>query len=492
MSVANITLFAQSNFFKGKTEDGLKRYKSKDARIHYKMNSLQPKLSAPNSEFENRKMKTLQFQFKDSIPPTPLLETKNTLVDESSVEGIITSTFIKNIQKYRELDSFHDSLACVSRDGKDGYINLKGEEVIPCKYQSVRSFSEGMAAVQKDRKWGFINTNGEEVVPCIYDYSYSFSGGMAAVEKKGKWGIINTNGEEVVPCIYDYSYSLSGGMAAVSKNGKLVLFNTKVKELVPYTYDNSHSFSEGMAAVEKNEKWGFININGEEVVPCKYQSVLSFSEGMAAVEKNGKWGFINTNGEEVIPCIYDNSHSFSGGMAIVMKNEKYGYVDAKGNLAIPCKYDGAKDFSEGLAAVRNTTYFNGAEVISVIDDYVDWGFIDEKGKVVIPFKYSLPNDERALFSEGVVIVQKSELFGYVNREGKQITLCKYTQAQPFSNGYAFIELEKILGEQGNKQRRAIYKGYVDKNGKEALVQCGVKEGTIFYEDGMKYVDFSSH
>ena len=67
MSVANITLFAQSNIFKGKTEEGLKRYKSKDARIHYKMNSLQPKLSPPNSEFENRKMETLQFQFKDSI-----------------------------------------------------------------------------------------------------------------------------------------------------------------------------------------------------------------------------------------------------------------------------------------------------------------------------------------------------------------------------------------------------------------------------------------
>ena len=103
-----------------------------------------------------------------------------------------------------------------------------------------------------------------------------------------------------------------------------------------------------------------------------------------------------------------------------------------------------------------------------------------------------PKDERALFSEGVVIVKKSGLFGYINREGKQITPCKYEQAQPFSNGYAFVELEKVLGEQGNKQRRAIYKGYVDKNGKEALVQCEVKEGTITYMGEMKYVDFSNY
>lgn len=352
MSVANITLFAQSNIFKGKTEEGLKRYKSKDARIHYKMNSLQPKLSTPNSEFENRKMETLQFQFKDSIPPTPLLETKNTLVDESNVEGIITSTFTKNIQKYRILNSFHDSLACVSRDGKYGYINLKGEEVIPC----------------------------------IYTYAKDFSNGVACVAINGKESFIDTKGKTTSP-----KYS-----------------STKQKQ----------------------------------------------------------------------------------SLILKQHNEKYGYVDSNGNVVIPYKYDGAKDFSEGLAAVRNITYIDGAEVISVIDDEVDWGFIDEKGKVVIPFKYSLPNDERALFSEGVVIVKKSNRLGYIDREGKEITPCKYTVAQPFSNGYAFIELEKILGEQGNKQRRAIYKGYVDKNGKEALVQCEVKEGTIFYEDGRKYVDFT--
>ena len=35
----------------------------------------------------------------------------------------------------------------------------------------------------------------------------------------------------------------------------------------------------------------------------------------------------------------------------------------------------------------------------------------------------------------------------------------------------------------------MYMGYVDKNGAEALVEYGVKEGTITYEDGMKFIHF---
>ena len=251
-----------------------------------------------------------------NTPLTPLHETENSLVDENNIEDIITSTFIKNIQKYRELNSFHDSLACVLRDGKYGYINLKGEEVIPC----------------------------------IYTYAQDFSNGVACVTINGNEYFIDTKGKTTSP-----KYS-----------------STKQKQ----------------------------------------------------------------------------------SLILKQHNKKYGYVDSIGNVVIPYKYDGAKDFSEGLAAVRNITYIDGAEVFSAIDDEVDWGFINEKGKIVIPFKYSLPKDERALFSEGVVIVKKSGRFGYIDREGKQITPCKYTVARPFSNGVAYVE-------------RDGYKGYIDKNGIEA-------------------------
>ena len=124
----------------------------------------------------------------------------------------ITPEFTEAIQKYDQIDAFSEGLAAVRRDEKWGYINLKGEEVIPCQFPDeyrVGQFSEGVACVidnrNKDDKeiWnkrvGFINKKGEWVLEgeffteahCPYasmqqysDYLPSFKDGKVAVWDK--------------------------------------------------------------------------------------------------------------------------------------------------------------------------------------------------------------------------------------------------------------------------------------------------------------------
>ena len=66
----------------------------------------------------------------------------------------------------------------------------------PGKYDDAWSFFEGFAKVELDGKYGFVNKQGEEVVPCKYDDVGFFSGGFAKVHLDGKWGKVNTRGEE--------------------------------------------------------------------------------------------------------------------------------------------------------------------------------------------------------------------------------------------------------------------------------------------------------
>lgn len=93
----------------------------------------------------------------------------------------ITPEFTKALQKYDQIDAFSEGLAAVRRDGKWGYINLKGEEVIPCQFSDdfpPGQFSEGLACVvdersEEDKKlWnkrvGFINKKGEFVITGDY------------------------------------------------------------------------------------------------------------------------------------------------------------------------------------------------------------------------------------------------------------------------------------------------------------------------------------
>lgn len=46
-------------------------------------------------------------------------------------------------------------------------------------------------AVQINGKYGFINIEGKEVIPLVYDYTYRFSDGMATVKLNNKWGFIS-------------------------------------------------------------------------------------------------------------------------------------------------------------------------------------------------------------------------------------------------------------------------------------------------------------
>ena len=95
---------------------------------------------------------------------------------------------------YDEVFCFHDGLASVELDEKCGYINEKGEVVIPLEYETAMSFSEGLAAVTKRDKFGYINKENEVVIPFEYDAATAFVDGEAKVKKDGKWGTISTDG----------------------------------------------------------------------------------------------------------------------------------------------------------------------------------------------------------------------------------------------------------------------------------------------------------
>jgi hypothetical protein len=45
----------------------------------------------------------------------------------------------------------------------------------------------GLKQVEKNGKWGYIDDLGKEVIPCVYDDSKPFKNGLAAVYIGGTW-----------------------------------------------------------------------------------------------------------------------------------------------------------------------------------------------------------------------------------------------------------------------------------------------------------------
>ena len=277
-------------------------------------------------------------------------------------------------ERYDIANDFHEGLALVrDEEGHVKYIDKKGNETIVFtdKYYPGADFSEGLAAVWEDGshygKHGYIDKKGDVVIPMQYERGadsdgINFHEGLAVVYKDGYEGYIDKKGNEVIPCKYEYASPFKEGRARVEKDGKYGYIDKKGNVVIPCIYEWANLFSEGYAFVSKDgENWSCIDKNGKEIFSCNYDCILSyFHEGLARVNKksqdgsyDSKCGFIDTKGNEVIPCIYDFCDDFSEGLAVVGKRVEgrrrgfrgmeYGFVDKKGKSTFDISNADAND-----------------------------------------------------------------------------------------------------------------------------------------------------
>ncbi|MCL2040576.1 MAG: WG repeat-containing protein [Bacteroidales bacterium] len=341
---------------------------------------------------------------------------------------------------------FCSGLAKVKLNGKCGFIDETGKEIIPFKYDGALAFYGRWAEVELNGKWGFIDKTGKEVIPLKYDRVREFSEGVCRVQLNDKWGFIDKTGKEIISFKYDEADDFSEGLAPVKLNGKYGFIDKTGKEVIPFKYGCASGFSEGLAAVTLEDfdyktyrvgNWGVIDKTGVLVIPYKYDAIYGFSEGLAKIWHNGKYGFIDKTGKEVTTFKYDDVRDFSEELAAVYLSNQWGFIDKTGKEVIPLKYNVCGGFSEGLAWVQNSDFC---------------GFIDKTGKEVFHFEYY---PRRTAFSEGLAPVQLYREYGYIDKTGKEVIPLKYGYAGYFFDGLALVQLNGKWG-------------YIDKTGKEVI------------------------
>ena len=252
---------------------------------------------------------------------------------------------------------FFDGLLLVRNDGKVGFMNDRGEIVIPLQFESASFFSHGLAYAKLDGKYGYINTKGEFVVEPEFEDAGAFtSDGYAKVKLDGKWGYIDRNGEFIAEPAYDYARDFSGGYAVVKIGELWGIIDSDGEYIVDpaHGYDSIGYFQNGAAAVEKDGFCGFVNGKGVEFVAPRYKKVSHFAKnGLAPVVlENGKYGYINLDGEIVIEPIFDAHVDSKGvyslpsgcvfyddGYAVARQNGKFGVINADGEFVVDPIYD---------------------------------------------------------------------------------------------------------------------------------------------------------
>ena len=105
-------------------------------------------------------------------------------------------------------------------------INQFGEIIIPVKYDGLFGFgsygvndAEPSIAILND-KYGFVNRRGEMVIPTQFDHAQRFKNGRAVVQLNGKKGLIDTTGKIVVPIKFDELWHFGVDSVHIKLNGK--------------------------------------------------------------------------------------------------------------------------------------------------------------------------------------------------------------------------------------------------------------------------------
>lgn len=140
--------------------------------------------------------------------------------------------------------------------------------------------------------------------------------------------------------------------------------------------------------------------------------------------ENNVTGLYKTH-KRITPSVFTSSGYFNYGVALQSKDNKYGFVDTLGNWVIPVNYDNASSFSDSVAIVHTDCKA---------------GIIDLKGNVkIIENDYNYVN----MFYSGCAIVIRDNLYGLIDKNGKELIPPKYKEINHFYNGYSIIEEDLV-------------------------------------------------
>ncbi|MDC0231400.1 WG repeat-containing protein [Aureispira] len=301
---------------------------------------------------------------------------------------------------YRTAKNFNGSVAWVKKPNSEFYtlIDKTGTELATRQYKKVGSIlkeNSDRIAVYDNGKMGFINDKGQEVISCKYLGAPFFKEGLCCVipydSKSGQYGFIDINGKVVLPFQYKQAgfSSFNDGLCRVSVDGKTVLIDKTGKVVFKTNYGSLQKFHQGRAAVatKSNRKgWGFVNEQGNLVIDGNYDHVTAFSkDGWAIVEKDRLQGLIDTDGTEILPLKYESIYAdlsedgYVGGIYPAVEGTSY--ANTKKDYFL-------KDMKPLMTKVKYLQSANNTDRILFCNPEGKIGYMDRSGTIVINAIYS--------------------------------------------------------------------------------------------------------
>jgi hypothetical protein len=371
---------------------------------------------------------------------------------------------------------------------KCGYIDNKGNEILPFIYDNAQEFIDGLAIVNNGSM--IIGRNGHAVVESqrsdlkydrmddlfLLEGSLAFKDSPSSGWKSKYWrkilSVLDKSGKQISG-LQDLSLYYGGGLRGwllAEKNDKYGIVGHSGKLSIPVEFDSIKSGGlwyhyqdrdETFYFVWKKGKEGLCHIDGELVIPTQYDSIVfSTRPNIYAARDAGKWVFINIDRStmQVSKFSYDSVKVDILDFSLLGSREgKWCFLDATLQEVVPPKFQSIHPFywnrtwaridgKWGLidASGRELTGFVFDQVTEP-SDFDGWwwvaqkngklGFIDvTDGSTVLDFEY----EEIDEFDEDLAVAKKNGKWGAINRKGEVVINFSYVNDFYFIEGQARV------------------------------------------------------
>ena len=341
----------------------------------------------PNSskiELANSKIK----EFKEVVLPYLTKNKKYTLLN------IGTLKFIGDVE-YDSMTALPKGKFIVSKYNKYGVIDILANKIIPTTYDCIEN-SGDFFITKLGKNYGVLNDQGQKIVDFSFESITKTANNNFIVTKninnvKSTVGLISSKGEGILEAIYTYISEVDATTFNVTFNNQCYLIDQsgtvisqKYTSLDPLSYVSSTNLY--LKAGLKN-KQGLINIKGEVVIPLLYES-------------------LNEAGDYIIVS-----------NTIPKVGSRYGIIDQKGKVVLELKY--------------KSIYFCGNNLFSINTNNLPKSTVNDCKLYSLTSNSFLTKDSFDSINQvenGLLMVEKNELVGYINELGETVVSPVY---QPY-------------------------------------------------------------
>lgn len=376
------------------------------------------------------------------------------------------------------------SVAIARETDKFALIDLTtGKAITAFVYGHIaEQIGNGLIAAHKDGKYGYLDVTGREVIPFEYQVGPRFSGGYASIRRIGgdQWGYIDTEGKW-----YDSKPQTAGKdhVPVSSTSEKVASNNITTKTTTNGGADAT--VEERKFAVERksaaqydfrqpylSDTTKFMVLNTDEFYG-NTPEVSDVTDGVFCLRAKKGWNVYDVESGKWLfkEIVSGEAPKFSGGAATIKYGQGYAIIYKDGTLKeLDSRWSSVSEFADGVATVKSNSAdgtqstfvidITGAKIwpnltrnsakfksvsqlqIGTLSDgrrkYSSgngWGYIDEQGKIIIePLADSYVAEN---FSEGYALISQGRAYGLIDKKGN-VTIPMNTlrkKPSPVTDGY---------------------------------------------------------